>query len=145
MKKMFVCLVSFFCLTASVMAYKYSDDPAAMAKMTTTQIRLAILERYANAEDLKALIDKAATSDNARLISRVTLATQQVFTSKAAVSAADREKAAEYALEVIPENGKAFTAADGSYRFVLVPGTTPNYDDDDDYKPVSASATEKAL
>ncbi|MBP5638672.1 MAG: hypothetical protein J6X55_04300 [Victivallales bacterium] len=149
MKKMFVCLVSFICLTASLMAYKYEDDTPEMkkfAKMTTTQLRLAILERYDSQSDLADLISQIAECPNDRLISRFTLALQQVFTSKAAVSSSDRDKVASYSLDVMSDaGGKAYTAADGSYRCVIKEGTVPNYAADDDYKPVSASSTSTDL
>ena len=138
MKKLTLGILAFFCMMLSVMAYTYENLTAEkMEKMMATQLRLAILERYDNAEDLKAIIITVFESGSTKLQNRFALALQQVFTSKAAVSAAARKATADYVLELMTDTGaKAYTAADGSYR-VEVGNSKPTYQDDDDYKRIS--------
>ncbi len=138
MKKLTFGILAFFCMMLSVMAYTYENlTVEKMEKMTATQLRLAILERYDNAEDLKAIIITVFESASTKLQNRFALALQQVFTSKAAVSAAARKATADYVLELMTDTGaKAYTAADGSYR-VEVGKSKPTYQDDDDYKRIS--------
>ena len=144
MKKLTVGILAFFCLMLSVFAadYKYPcDNVTQMEKMTSTQLRLAILERYDNEAAFKSLIQLVATEGSAKLQNRFALALQQVFTSKAAVSAAARKATAEYALILMRDvNASAYTAADGSYR-IVIGGSKPTYKDDDDYTRVSEPAT----
>ena len=158
MKKLVVCLLAFFCMTLTVMAYKYDygyteDDVIKWEKLTATQLRLAILERYnpttveamtqgenLQADDLKKLIQLVFEKGSAKLQNRFCLALQYVLTTEAAVSAAARIEVANYALYLMKGNGFAYTAADGSYR-IQIGNSKPTYEFDDDYKRVSEPAT----
>ncbi len=151
MKKLVVCLLAFSCMVLTVMAADYKYDCSTIAKlekMTSTQLRLAIIERYnpttieetTTPDDLKTVIQLVFTEGSAKLQNRFCLALQYVLTTEAAVSAAARLEVADYALYLMKGNGYAYTAADGSYR-IQIGNSKPTYEFDDDYKRVSEPST----